>query len=171
MEVFKTIEIATNYEVSNLGRIRNKKTGRILKQSFVTKGYLSTCITMNKYNRGISVKVHRIVAETFIGNKIGHVIDHHDNDKANNNINNLSYVTNRYNIVKQKLNSKNGFIRKNNKQKNITYTTEYRKDNKKFNFTATTEIECVIHYCKEMTTIDESVVSLLEKHYNFKLNN
>lgn len=166
IEIFKTIEIAPNYEVSNLGRVKNKTSGNFLSIAVVTKGYLSTHVVMTKYNKSTSVKLHRLVAETFIGKKIGYVIDHVDNDKTNNRVDNLVYVTNRYNIVKQKLNS-NNFIQKMKKGK--PFRVEYRKNDKKFQFTASTEMECVIHYCNKMLDTDQSVISLLEKHYNFNL--
>lgn len=171
MEIFKTIPIAINYEVSNLGRVRNKINGKFLSIAVATKGYLSTHVVMQKYNKSTSVKLHRLVAITFIGNKIGCVIDHIDNDKSNNKADNLQYVTNRYNIVKQKLNSQKGFIRKNSDNKTLTYTIEYRKNSKRFNFTSNTELGCVIYYCEQMIDVDESVIELLENHYNFKLKN
>ena len=37
-EIWKTIKDFPRYEVSNKGEVRNKKTGRILKQSY-NRGY------------------------------------------------------------------------------------------------------------------------------------
>lgn len=39
MEQWKNIEEATNYEVSNLGRIRNTKSGQILNPGISGNGY------------------------------------------------------------------------------------------------------------------------------------
>jgi hypothetical protein len=36
MEEYRAIEEYVNYEISNLGNVRNKKTGRILKQAKLT---------------------------------------------------------------------------------------------------------------------------------------
>lgn len=169
-EIFKTIPFAKRYEVSNFGTIRNKETGRIMGQSFCNKGYLQVCIVLDKYKIAVTVKVHRIVAETFIGNKKGHVIDHIDNTKTNNCVSNLKYVTNRFNIVKQKLHQKGGICRRNIENKyRISYKIEYRKNKRRYAFSCDTEIECVIHYCHEMINIDPSVVGLLENHYGFDL--
>ena len=62
-EIYKTIEEFPNYEVSNLGNVRNKKTGRILKHTKANNGYY----TVNLYRDGQakSQLVHRIVMITF----------------------------------------------------------------------------------------------------------
>ena len=39
MELWKNIEEATNYEVSNLGNIRNTKSGQILNPGVAGNGY------------------------------------------------------------------------------------------------------------------------------------
>ena len=38
-EIWKVIEYATNYSVSNLGRVKNNKTGRILKPKLIREEY------------------------------------------------------------------------------------------------------------------------------------
>ena len=43
-ELWKNIDIATNYEVSNLGRIRNNKTGQILNPGISGNGYKKVSI-------------------------------------------------------------------------------------------------------------------------------
>lgn len=60
-------------------------------------GYLFVQLTKDKYS--IMKKVHRIVAEAFIPNPNNlPCINHKDEDKNNNNINNLEWCTNNYNI-------------------------------------------------------------------------
>lgn len=52
-EIWKTIEIAPNYEVSNLGRVRNRK-GLILKPS-TSHGYYHVILMNNKKRIGMSI--------------------------------------------------------------------------------------------------------------------
>ena len=51
------------YQVSTLGRVRNIKTGRILKPSLSGGTYLK--VNFTKYNQPL---LHRLVAKTFIPN-------------------------------------------------------------------------------------------------------
>lgn len=66
-EIWKDIEEYPNYEASNMGKIRNKKTGRILKGRLNKQGYLQVSIT-NKEGIRKYPFLHRLVAETFIPN-------------------------------------------------------------------------------------------------------
>ena len=58
--------IATNYEVNNIGEVRNKISGRILSQYTDKDGYKHASIFINgrQYHPG----VHRLVAQAFIPN-------------------------------------------------------------------------------------------------------
>ena len=168
-EIFKKLEDYSLYEISNLGRIKNIKTNKFIKQTIITKGYLGVYIYRDSWKKFVSIKVHRLIAETFIGKQENLVIDHIDNNKQNNNLNNLQYVTNRYNIVKQKLFSKKGFIRKNKNVKIQTYTIEYRKPSeKRKSFTSNNINNCINHYCLEMDKIDKSVSKLVRDFYNIE---
>ena len=96
------------YEVSNFGNVKSlKRTDsrghrvkeRILKQSIAGNSYLRV-----KLFNGIQY-VHQLVAITFLnhvpnGNKI--VVDHIDNNKLNNRLDNLQLITNRENLSKEK---------------------------------------------------------------------
>lgn len=81
------------YEVSSYGRVRNSKTYRILK-AWITFGYLMVELSGRK-----RFYVHRLVAETFIPNieKLPQV-NHKDEDKTNNRVDNLEWCTAKYNI-------------------------------------------------------------------------
>ncbi len=104
MEFYKIIENHENYEISNFGNVRNTKTGRILKPSLNTKGY--KMIKLHRDGISTSADIHRLVGIAFIENPNGKMcIDHIDNNKTNNSLENLrwvSYSENNRNISKQK---------------------------------------------------------------------
>lgn len=87
------------YEVSNHGRIKGLKTGRILKYNLLKAGYMSVALSKNgKVKRRT---VHTIVAEAFVPNPNNlPVVDHKDDDKLNNLASNLQWVTKQYNTGK-----------------------------------------------------------------------
>ena len=77
------------YEVSNLGRIRNIKTNRLLKFDECQK-YVRVCLNNKKH-----YYIHRLVYCTFHDDYDlnGYVIDHIDNNPKNNTLNNLQKIT------------------------------------------------------------------------------
>lgn len=93
-EIWKEILEFPNYEVSNLGRIRNKKTGLIRKQH---KG--KTCIgywniMLWSKNKSKNCLVHRLVANAFIPNPLNKPqVNHIDGNRENNCVTNLEWVT------------------------------------------------------------------------------
>jgi len=94
MEIWKTIESSPNYEVSNLGSIRNIKTGNVLKVATNNYGYKLVCLS-NK-NQKQTGYIHRLVAEAFIKTNLDtrtSVVNHIDGDKTNNSIKNLEWAT------------------------------------------------------------------------------
>lgn len=95
-EKWEDISGFPNYEIGDDRAIRNKKTGRILKQCDNNSGYP----TVNLYNHGkrTTKGVHRIVAENFVdGYEDGYEVNHKDCDKHNNRRDNLEWVTRRQN--------------------------------------------------------------------------
>lgn len=81
------------YEVSNLARVRNAR-GRLLKPSEHLGGYLRIFFWDSKRYVSINKLLHLVVAEAFLGPKPdGHQVNHLDGNKANNNPENLEYVT------------------------------------------------------------------------------
>jgi hypothetical protein len=91
MEEFRLIETFPNYSVSNLGNVRNNKTGRILAKSPHKSGYIQ--VQLFKDSTRTIRKIHRLVAEAFLeGFNPEMYIDHIDRDKLNNNVSNLRMV-------------------------------------------------------------------------------
>ena len=93
-EIWKDIE-GTNgkYQVSNKGRVKGENG--LLAQWKNKTGYLVTHIP-NYY--GKSTLVHRLVAETFLDNPNDYPqINHKDENKLNNNVENIEYCSAKYN--------------------------------------------------------------------------
>ncbi len=96
MEVWKDIIDFPNYQVSNLGNVKNKSTLRILKPIERHCSLTYTCfgVSLKKDNKQATKLIHRLVAETFIPKIEGkNVVDHIDGDSCNNNVSNLRWVT------------------------------------------------------------------------------
>lgn len=96
MEIWKTMKENEKYEVSSLGRIKTKKTGRIRKTRVSNKGYEIVGIYINKKLKYLYV--HRIVANNFLENSKGYKeVNHINENKLDNNISNLEYCDTKYN--------------------------------------------------------------------------
>ncbi len=85
------------YSASTLGRIRNDRTGRILKPGKTKLGYLNVTIA------GKSRYVHQIIMDTFMPiseeeRKVLTDVDHIDAARGNNSIQNLRRCTHAENL-------------------------------------------------------------------------
>lgn len=89
------------YQVSNLGNVKSldrvvstgRYHGRVMKYSLTPKGYKIVWLTKNSKRKGVSV--HRLVALAFVSNPENKpIVNHLDEDKANNRFDNLEWVTN-----------------------------------------------------------------------------
>ncbi len=91
VEEWKIIEKAINYEISKCGKVRNKNTGKILKQSLVG-GYLSIGLRIN--NKTVTSFIHRLVATSFVVcTDETYIVNHKDGNKINNCVDNLEWVS------------------------------------------------------------------------------
>ena len=105
-EIWKTIENYETYSVSDLGRVRNDTTGKILKGGKDNCGYL--IVTLCKNGEKKKPFIHRLVARAFIPNpEIKGMVDHNDNDKTNNLLENLRWATNGENMRNTQLSATN----------------------------------------------------------------
>lgn len=95
------------YEVSSFGRVRSVDRyvkssygayrlhkGKVLSPGIRPDGYLVVCLLERMF------RVHRLVAETFIPNPLGlPQVNHKDEDKSNNRVENLEWCDARYNTT------------------------------------------------------------------------
>ena len=91
-EEWRRIDGFINYQVSNIGRVRNANTGRILKPGWGTGGYLK--VTLCKDRKKFTCRIHKLVANEFIDNPNNKkCIDHINNDRVDNKVTNLRWAT------------------------------------------------------------------------------
>lgn len=84
------------YEVSNTGKV---KKGDRIKLTRVDKGGYET-VCLFDHCKQKHMKVHRVVAMTFIPNpKNKRTVNHIDGNKLNNNVENLEWATHSENII------------------------------------------------------------------------
>lgn len=91
-EEWKIISEYPRYSVSNLGRVKNNKTGAV-KNASNSKGYLFVNLYKEDMNKPDPLKVHRLVALSFVLGDTSLCVNHIDGDKLNNVYTNLEWVT------------------------------------------------------------------------------
>ena len=117
VEEFRKIKDYQNYEISNLGRVKslsrnvwNGKTYYNIKEKILVNRLDSHnyyIVTLLNKNGKKTFKVHKLVAISFLNHKPNgyeSVIDHIDNNRLNNKLDNLQITTQRKNSSKDKKN-------------------------------------------------------------------
>ena len=115
MEIWKEVRGYEDYEVSNLGRVkslartvttaRGSRTYResILKGTLNSRGYLG--VGLSKNGKSTTRTIHQLLAEVFLGHKPDgnkSVVDHKNNVKTDNRLENLQIISNRENTSKDR---------------------------------------------------------------------
>jgi len=107
-EVWRSVKNYPSYSVSSNGKVKNNKFNKILKPD-IKRGYYY--VNLSKVGRDRKFYVHKLVAEAFtenINNK--KCVDHKNNNRLDNNISNLRFVTTQENQFNAKLkNNVSGF--------------------------------------------------------------
>ena len=114
-EQWAAIDGYKNYQVSWWGRVRNAKTGRILKGNLSSNGYPT--VGLSKSGKLKTHRIHQLVAREWATNpEQKRCVDHIDGDKANNNWENLRYATHSENLM-----NKRGYYNTSSKYKGVSW--------------------------------------------------
>lgn len=109
IEEYKSIKNFENYAVSNTGKVKRISKGhgtyidKELYQSINNAGYKTVILFKDK--KAYCRTIHKLVAEAFLEKPDDYLIkkydiDHIDNNKLNNNVINLQFLTHRENMKK-----------------------------------------------------------------------
>ena len=94
-EVWRIVNDYPKYQVSNFGRIKGQKNN-IMVGGYDKYGY--HYVVISDKGKQYNVKVHRLVALAFIENPLKlPFVNHKDEDKTNNHVDNLEWCTVGYN--------------------------------------------------------------------------
>ena len=148
--------IYKNYGAREDGTILNLKTFRTIKPATTKDNYQRICLYLNKKQK--MFRVHRFVYECFRGDIPPRLqIDHKDNDKKNNHIDNLQLLTNKENVLKDAFRRKDTrpitlFCPRTNEFHNFYSMREAARflqvDYRKF-YNATTEVDDKLYVVKK----------------------
>jgi hypothetical protein len=150
----------TNYEVSETGKVRNRKTKGLKKlRNGGTSPYLLVQIYISNGKRK-NYLVHRLVAKYFISNPENkEQVNHKDRNKLNNHKNNLEWVTPKENM---KHHYENGGVKVNNQ----TYKGKFGKEhNRSIEITCNGILYNGISEASRVTGVGISTI-----HYGLKNN-
>ncbi len=92
MEHWKKIDGYDNYEVSNLGRVCNTKTGHMIYGT--PNDYRRVVVRLSKNGKQKNFLMNRLVAQAFIPNPENkELVKHRDGDNENNKVSNLYWMS------------------------------------------------------------------------------
>jgi predicted DNA binding protein len=95
--VWKECIVCPNYEVSTYGDIRNKTTGKILKQKLDKNNILMVNLSLGARGHAKYFIVARLVAIAFVPNPMGYTwVRHIDGNILNNEASNLEWTKERW---------------------------------------------------------------------------
>jgi hypothetical protein len=122
MEEYRVINGFSKYEVSNMGNVRNRLTGKCLKPGLNHDGYHQVGLT-DDCKKSKTLRVHRLVAGAFIDNPNNKkIVDHINNVRTDNRRENLRWATNHENGANQKMSKNN-----TSGYKGLRYDTSFKK--------------------------------------------
>ena len=127
IEIYKPIQGFPNYQVSNLGNVKSINYRHTNKEKVLSPSLCNGYHSVQLYNENGLKKcnIHRLVAEAFIPNPNNYpVVNHKDENKLNNYVENLEWCSQKYNCNYGERNEKIG----NRVRKKIT---QYSKKGEK----------------------------------------
>lgn len=101
-EIWKIHPVYTEYEISTFGNVRRKSTQYVMTASINGRGYSVVHLRAGiKSENGKYCRVHKLVAETFLGDAPGpeYECDHLDRNRQNNYLGNLRWATHPENMA------------------------------------------------------------------------
>lgn len=133
-EVWKTVtgferaDEFQHFQISNFGRVKNTKTGKIKKNQMTPDGYHQ--IKLTSKGKSYTYRVHRLVALAFIDNSENkREVNHIDGNKTNNNVDNLEWTTRSENMIHMHSKNPNAHKGSNNpKAKRCTIVIDETKE-------------------------------------------
>ncbi len=131
------------YQVSSFGRIKgvtrnvptwngSRATKDIILKQIIWDGYYTACLC--KDNKKKTVRVHQIMAMAFLNHKPSgykYVVDHINNNRSDNRLENLQIITNRENSSKDKKNCSSSYVGVYLRKLKVSKWTAYISINRK----------------------------------------
>ena len=132
-EIFKDIPGYEGlYQISNKGTVKNLIRNTTTKGGIGVTGYIRTTLTRDGAQK--TKRIHQLVAMAFLnhtpnGHKL--VVDHIDNNKLNNNVENLQLITTRENTSKDRRGGSSKYVGVTWNKRDKKWRSEIRFNGKK----------------------------------------